>query len=80
MRKLDWGAAMKKLPQTLLFSFGMAICLFMIVFVGSVVLTDGGGAFGPGEGRTVFTGSFLVALVFFLARSLRRGEKARKSK
>jgi hypothetical protein len=67
--------AMKQLPRTILFSFGIALCLFMIASVGSVVLTDGESAFGPSEARTVFMVSFLVSLIFFLGRSLLRGKK-----
>lgn len=67
--------ALKQLPRTVLFSFGVALGLFMIASVGSVVLTDGEHAFGPREARLVFTSTFIVSFIFFVVRALLRGKK-----
>lgn len=75
MPKMEWGSATRQLPRTILFSFGIALCIFMIVSVGSVVLTDGENTFGPSEARIVFTTSFVVSFIFFFTRSLLRGKK-----
>ena len=75
MRKLAWREAMKQLPRTLLFSFGVALSLFIIASVGSVMLTDGELAFGPREARLVFASTFVASFIFFSVRALLRGKK-----
>jgi len=62
---------MKQLPRAILFSFGIALCMFMIASIGSVVLTDGENAFEPREARIIFIASFVVSFIFFLIRLLR---------
>lgn len=74
MRKLEWDVAIKQLPRAVLFSFGIALCLFMIVSFGAMVLTDREHAFGPGERRLVFATAFVVSFTFFSVKALLQGE------
>ena len=67
--------AIKQLPKTMVFSFGLALCVLLIVTVGSMVLTNGEYHFGPSNARHVFTVAFLVLFVFFSIRALLRGKK-----
>lgn len=72
MRKLKWSEALKQLPRAVLFSFGIALCLFMIASIGSMVLTGGDRAFGPSEARIVFATAFVISLIGFAAVALLR--------
>lgn len=74
MRKLKWSAALKQLPRAALFSFGIALCLFMIVSIGSMVLASGERALGPSEARIVFTAAFVIALICFAVGALLRAK------
>jgi len=75
MRKLEWVVAMKQLSRIVIFSFGIALCLFMIVSAGSAVLTNGEHTFGPSEARLVFTITFVVSFIFFFVKALLRWKK-----
>jgi hypothetical protein len=58
-----------------MFSFGIAICLFMIASIGTMVFTGGEHAFDPSEARSVFVTAFVIAFTCFAARALLRGRR-----
>lgn len=72
MRKLKWSTVLKQLPRAALFSFGIALCLFMLASVGSMVLTGGERAFGPSEARIVFGTAFVISLIGYAVIALLR--------
>jgi hypothetical protein len=72
MRKLKWSVALKQLPRAALFSFGIALSLFMLASMGSMVLTGGEHIFGPSEARIVFATAFSISLICFVAVALLR--------
>lgn len=76
MRKVKWSVALKQLPRAALFSFGIALCLFMLTSLGSMVLTGGEHAFGPSEARIVFVTAFVISLICFAAVALLRARTA----
>lgn len=72
MRKLKWSAALKQLPRAALFSFGIAICLFMFASIGSMALTSGEQSFGPSEARIVFAIAFVISLIGYAVAAVLR--------
>ena len=73
MRNLHWNVAIKQFPRTALFSFGVALGSLMVSSVGSIILTDGGYAFGPSDARFVFACAFAITFIFLFVRTLLRG-------
>ena len=48
------GTLMKDIPLLLAFSFGLAICSFMIIAVGATVIWQGSYSFDPSAARQIF--------------------------
>ncbi len=74
MQKLKWSAVLQQLPRAALFSFGIAVCVFILASVGSVGLAGGEYAFGPSEGRIVFKAAFVVSLVVYVVVAMLRAK------
>ena len=72
-------SAAKHLPRAVLMSFGVALAAFIVASVGSMVLSGGAYAFGPGTARLVFTSVFVLALVIFVTRALLRAKSDTRS-
>ena len=69
---MSLATVLKQLIRAALFSFGIAICLFVLISVASTVATGGERSLDPDDARTVFTTAFVISLIFFVAVKMLR--------
>ena len=60
------------MPKLVLFSFGVAFCILVIISLLAMVITDGG--FDTNTERRIFGIVFVLSMIYFVVRKL-RGDK-----
>lgn len=57
------------IPKLILFSFGVAFCILVIISLLAMVITDGG--FDIDTERRIFSLVFVLSMIYFVVRKLR---------
>lgn len=74
MKKLHWFSALKQLPRLVVFSFAVALVVFIFISIGSIVFSGGKHAFDTNEARFVFITVFIVSLIYLFVKALVRAK------
>ena len=72
MQRTRWVSVILKVPKLFIFAFGVALISVILASVGALVFAGSSYTNSPNFERWVFGSTFVVSLIFLLAKDLLR--------